>query len=484
MTTAMNERELDIVVYGATGYSGTMTCEHLVDYCKVADENKTVPDLRTLKWGIAGRSQAKLDALNAALVKRAGPSGAGAPSMVVQADGSDPVGMSKMAAKTKVLLNCAGPFAVSGKGVIDACLAAGTHYTDINGEPGYMKSVLWPTHELAQKKGVYIVPCTGFDSIPAELGVHRLLEKRTKQQAAAGRDVTPCVVDAYVHYEGGVSDGTFYTLVGSIVGSLGGGGKKKAKKGDGEAAPSGGENAPLVSTEAMARMPRVKQRGPHKSRLLGMWCLPFPTADPQLIQRTYALDLTLPPSPWRKQRLFSQCAGYRHWLSRKSFFQLLKVLVGGLFLFLLLKLGKVGQKVITMYRGSHSGAGPSEKELETVSAGISFYATPAPPKGRSGTGVNHDPATVTSITFKGTHVYKFTAQAAVWTAACLVKHVSCPSINACGPPSPQTSGGAWTVTSIFAELPSQVTNRTDGTNFTLLDDLQYCLTETGAMTIE
>ena len=154
------ERELGIVVYGATGYTGKLVAEYL---------NKQYGVNGPVSWAIAGRSQQKLEAVRDDL-----DLGTELPLMVVDSD--DPASIKAMAERAHVVLTTVGPYQLYGAEVVAACAAAGTDYVDLCGEPPWMKDMIAAHSETAAASGARIVFSCGFDSIPFDLGVFFLQE--------------------------------------------------------------------------------------------------------------------------------------------------------------------------------------------------------------------------------------------------------------------------------------------------------------------
>jgi short subunit dehydrogenase-like uncharacterized protein len=151
------DRDFEIIVYGATGFTGRLVAEHLL---------KTYGATGDLKWAIAGRNPAKLNEVR-------GEIGAPANLPVVIADSSDPASLTAMARRSKAIVSAAGPYQLHGSGLVAACAAEGADYLDITGESNWIHDML--VHEaLARNSGARIVFCCGFDSIPFDLGVYFL----------------------------------------------------------------------------------------------------------------------------------------------------------------------------------------------------------------------------------------------------------------------------------------------------------------------
>jgi short subunit dehydrogenase-like uncharacterized protein len=144
-------REFDIIVYGATGYTGRLVAEYL--------KSKT-----GLKWAMAGRSADKLAEVRALV-------GAAADTPLIVADASDPASLDAMVKRTKVVLTTVGPYQLYGNELVEACVVNGTDYTDLCGEPAWMRQKIDQHNEAAKASGARIVFSAGFDSIPFDLGV-------------------------------------------------------------------------------------------------------------------------------------------------------------------------------------------------------------------------------------------------------------------------------------------------------------------------
>lgn len=158
-------RELDIVVYGATGYTGKLVAAYLYAQYGVGGE---------VSWAMAGRSLEKLEAVRNDL----GIS-TGLPLLV--ADASDSMSVVAMVERTSVLLTTVGPYQLYGSDLVAACVKAGTDYVDLCGEPNWMNEMIEAYNEAAKKSGARIVFSCGFDSIPFDLGVLFLQEKARAQ---------------------------------------------------------------------------------------------------------------------------------------------------------------------------------------------------------------------------------------------------------------------------------------------------------------
>ena len=159
-------REFDIVVYGATGYTGRLVAQHFVrEYGK---------DTNGPRWAMAGRSMEKLQSVRDEI-------GAPADTPLVVADADDQAGLVAMCERTRVVLTTVGPYQLYGDALVDACVATGTDYADLCGEPAWMHDQIEKHHAAAQASGARICFSSGFDSIPFDLGV-LMLQKSAREQ--------------------------------------------------------------------------------------------------------------------------------------------------------------------------------------------------------------------------------------------------------------------------------------------------------------
>ena len=147
--------KFDIIVYGATGFTGQPVAEYLAAHYT----GKGDP-----KWAMAGRSLDKLASVRDAI-------GAPADTVLIQADASDPASLKAMVDQTRSVLSTVGPYQLYGSDLVAACAATGTDYLDLCGEPVWMRQMIDAHEAAARSSGARIVFSCGFDSLPFELGV-------------------------------------------------------------------------------------------------------------------------------------------------------------------------------------------------------------------------------------------------------------------------------------------------------------------------
>ncbi len=161
--------EFDIVIYGATGYTGRLVAEHFV--------REYGTDAAGPKWAMAGRSLTKLQEVRDEI-------GAPADTPLVVANSDDPASLDAMCARTRVVLTTVGPYQLYGDALVAACARSGTDYADLCGEPGWMREKIDEHQETAEKSGARICFSSGFDSIPFDLGV-LMLQKHARERFGA-----------------------------------------------------------------------------------------------------------------------------------------------------------------------------------------------------------------------------------------------------------------------------------------------------------
>ena len=192
-----DDSQFDLVVFGATGFVGSILCQYLID-CVGTQGDVT--------WAAAGRSKAKLDKLVTTLGSKA------IDLPLVTADVTDDASLRALCEQTRVIVSTVGPYALYGEPLVKVCAETGTDYCDLTGEPQWIRLMLETYGALAKQSGARIVHCCGFDSIPSDLGVYYL------QRQAQQRFGQPCVqVKMRVKgAQGGVSGGTIASGVNAV----------------------------------------------------------------------------------------------------------------------------------------------------------------------------------------------------------------------------------------------------------------------------
>jgi short subunit dehydrogenase-like uncharacterized protein len=164
--------KFDIVVYGATGFTGQLVAEYLVSRYSGKNTAKGDP-----KWAMAGRNLDKLASVRDAI-------GAPADTALIMADAGDPASLKGMLDQTQSVLSTVGPYQLYGSELVAACAATGTDYLDLCGEPVWMRQMIDAHEATAKSSGARIVFSCGFDSLPFELGVF-FCQETSKQTLGA-----------------------------------------------------------------------------------------------------------------------------------------------------------------------------------------------------------------------------------------------------------------------------------------------------------
>jgi short subunit dehydrogenase-like uncharacterized protein len=198
MTTNLeNTREFDIIIQGATGFTGTLVAEYLLRQYGVGND---------LRWALAGRSEKKLQHVRDGL-------GAAASGLeLIVADSFDKEALQALVTRTSVVLTTVGPYALYGSELVAACVNAGTHYCDLAGEVQWIREMIDLHHDRANETGAKIVHCCGFDSVPMDIGVW-FLQDATHAKHGAYCESVSLLVKAT---KGTASGGTLASMMNII----------------------------------------------------------------------------------------------------------------------------------------------------------------------------------------------------------------------------------------------------------------------------
>ncbi|MFF7750961.1 saccharopine dehydrogenase family protein [Streptomyces sp. NPDC007971] len=240
------DRPYDIVLFGATGFVGTLTAEYLA---------ARAPE--GLRWAIAGRDERRLERLRERLP---GGSGIGA----LRADVREPATVRALAHHARVVATTVGPYVTYGEELVAACADAGADYLDLTGEPEFV-DLMYVRHDArARETGARLVHACGFDSVPHDLGVYF-----TVRQLPEG---VPLTVDGFVTADATFSGGTLASALNQIAR-----GRQMAA-----AARDRGRHEPRL----LGRHVAAPAGPPRYAPEVGAWALPLPTIDPQIVRRS------------------------------------------------------------------------------------------------------------------------------------------------------------------------------------------------------
>jgi len=245
----MAQREHEIVVYGATGFTGGLTAEYLAR------------SREPVRWALAGRNRAKLAGVRERL---AAIDDSLAELTLIEADAEDAASMRALAESTKVVISTVGPYIHYGEPLVAACAQAGTDYVDLTGEPEFVDLMWLHHHEAAKRSGARLVHSCGFDSIPHDLGVLFTVGWLPEGE--------PIKVEGFVRAHGTFSGGTYHSAV-NIMGRLRQGRQVAAQRSRSDGRPQG-------------RRIRGVTGPPRHDDLAGGWVIPAPTIDPIVVLRS------------------------------------------------------------------------------------------------------------------------------------------------------------------------------------------------------
>lgn len=247
------DREYDVVLFGSTGFTGELTARHLAAH---APEGA--------RWALAGRNLGKLAALRERLAEEV--DGGCATLPLLRADVTDPGSVRELAARTRVVATTVGPYIHYGGPLVAACAAAGTDYVDLAGEPEFVDLMYLRHHSRARSTGARLVHACGFDSVPHDLGVRFTVERLPAD--------APMSVSGYVRSNASPSGGTFGSTLLAFSRADRMLRAAKARRAA-DPRPSG-------------RRVRTPLGGIRRNDELGVWGVPLPTIDPQIVGRSAA----------------------------------------------------------------------------------------------------------------------------------------------------------------------------------------------------
>ncbi|MCZ7436100.1 saccharopine dehydrogenase NADP-binding domain-containing protein [Micromonospora sp. WMMC241] len=306
------DRPYDLVLFGATGFTGGLTAEYLARHA---------PD--RLRWALAGRNPAKLAAVRDRLA--AIDSGL-AELPLLTADVTDAASLRAVAESARVVATTVGPYVHHGEPLVAACAAAGTDYVDITGESEFVDLMYVRHHAEAVRTGARLVHACGFDSIPHDLGAWYTV----KQLPSDG----PVTVDGYVRAGGRFSAGTYHSALTAF-----------ARTGEMSRAARARR---AVEPRPDGRRVRAVPGRVGRVREFGQWAAPLPTIDPQIVRRSAAARPEYGPD-----------FRYRHFAAMK---RLPTVLVSGVGLAAVVGLVKVPPTRRWLLGRLASGQGPSAEQ--------------------------------------------------------------------------------------------------------------------------
>lgn len=249
------QRSHDVVVFGATGFTGGLTAEYLA---------RNAP--ANCRWALAGRSMSRLVELRSRLAQ-IDPALTDLP--LLHADVTDAASLRSVAESARVVITTVGPYIEYGEPLVAACAEAGTDYVDLTGEPEFADQMYVRWHKVARANGARIVHSCGFDSVPHDLGVWFTVQQLPQH--------VPLRVRGMLRAGGRLSGGTLATVMTALS--------------RGRQRRQAASERRRMEPRPEGRRVRATARPPHRDAATGWWLVPLPTIDPLVVKRSAtALD--------------------------------------------------------------------------------------------------------------------------------------------------------------------------------------------------
>ncbi|XP_058080808.1 probable mitochondrial saccharopine dehydrogenase-like oxidoreductase At5g39410 [Magnolia sinica] len=256
------EKAFDVVILGGSGFTGKYVVREAL---KFLNNTTTSSPLKSL--ALAGRNPSKLSQT----LKWASYPAHPPPLPILHADVSDPPSLLSLCRRTKLLLNCVGPFRLYGHPVVSACIEAGTDYLDVCGEPEFMEKMEAIYHGRATEAGSLVVSACGFDSVPAEMGF--IFNSRQWAPPTA-----PNRVEAYLSLESERRIvGNFGTFESAVLGVANAGQLQELR-----------QSRPRRARPVIPGPPPSKGAMIEHQESIGLWAVKLPSADATVVRRTLA----------------------------------------------------------------------------------------------------------------------------------------------------------------------------------------------------
>ena len=244
----MSEREYDVIVWGASGYTGKLVVEYLVERYGVEGP---------LRWAIAGRNRDKLEAVRAACLADAQRDSL----PLLLADSDDAASLASLVKRTRVICTTVGPYAKYGTPLVAACVEAGTHYCDLTGEVQWMARVIPTYQKAAEASGARIVHTCGFDSVPFDMGNWYLQQVMFERHGVYATQVKGRVG----RNRGAASGGTIASILNMMEEARYDPSVRKAVANRMRCTPLARVRGVTGQTNAVRASTRISTSGPHRS---------------------------------------------------------------------------------------------------------------------------------------------------------------------------------------------------------------------------
>uniref|UniRef100_A0A5F8HGT9 Saccharopine dehydrogenase-like oxidoreductase n=1 Tax=Monodelphis domestica TaxID=13616 RepID=A0A5F8HGT9_MONDO len=338
------KRPYHLVVFGASGFTGQFVAEEVA-------RQQMSPVFRgsSLPWAVAGRSREKLVQVLKKAAEKLGRPTLPAEVDIITCDILNPASLDEMAKQAVIVLNCVGPYRFYGEPVVRACVENGASCIDICGEPQFLEEMYWKYHEKAAEKGLYIIGSSGFDSIPADLGV---LFTRNKLKG------TLTAVESFLKVNSGpegmcIHDGTWKSAVHGF------GDQKRLKS---LRKQSNMKPLPVVGAKLKRRWPVSYCSELHE------YSIPFMGADASVVKRTQR---------FLYENLQETPVQYAAYVNVGGLTSIIKLMFAGLFFLFFVKFN-FGRQLLVKFPwffsfGYFSEQGPTQKQMDDSSFTFTFF---------------------------------------------------------------------------------------------------------------
>lgn len=407
----MSAKKYDVVVWGATGFTGKWVAKHLFDTYGC--------DQKALKWAIAGRSQTKLEEVATFM--------GDADSNVDQllADSNDEASLIKLTSNTKAIISTVGPYAYYGSLLVKVCAEHGVHYVDLTGEVPWMREMIDAHQAAAQKSGAKIVHSCGFDSVPSDMGTYYTQKMAKTELNQPLQKISYNLIKA----KGGISGGTIASMMNIIELAV----KDKTIR--------------RVLANPYALNPDTTFKGPDKgdqmsakfSSEIDKWTAPFMMAgiNTRIVRRSNALMDFAYGEDFQYKEVMATAKGAKGYVAAKA-------IAGGMKTMMLTSLTGVGRKFLGLFLPDQ-GEGPKVDPEDPGFYHIQFN------------GQTTDGQTlVTKLVGDGDPGYGSTSKMLSEAAVCLALDEL------------QTGGGFWTPASALGDAYLERLQKNAGLSFEIL----------------
>ena len=298
----MSNKKYDLVVYGASGFTGQLICEYLASH----------KDTSNLNWAIAGRNSSKLEKISnqfSSIDKKID---------VLYADSFDKESLDSICSQSKLIITTVGPYAIYGENLVASCIENTTHYLDLTGEPHFVHKIKQKYNQKAIDSNAMIIHSCGFESIPPDIGTYCAVNQLNEPD---------CSVEYFFESNGNISGGTWASFINSL-------------------------SSPLPIIEKKHNRPKKRK---HKKKIffhknLKRWALFFPVIDKYIVQKTS-----------RSFKEYGENFSFSEYMLFKSPMKLIFIVLGILIVSIISRIKPVKKWLLSL---KPSGSGPSKIERD------------------------------------------------------------------------------------------------------------------------